>query len=96
MRLYVGNLPFSITEDQLRSHFSAFGQVVNVMVSTDRDTGQPRGFAFVEMLNAAEGQKAITGTNGKPLGGRPLKVNEAEAKEARDGRFGGTGGYWKR
>lgn len=96
MRLYVGNLPFSITEDQLRAHFSAFGQVVNVMVSTDRETGQPRGFAFVEMLNAAEGQKAITGTNGKPLGGRPLKVNEAEAKEARDGRFGGAGGYWKR
>lgn len=96
MRLYVGNLPFTVTEDQLRSHFSAFGQVVNVMVSTDRDTGRPRGFGFVEMLNAVAGQRAIAGTNGKPLGGRSLKVNEAQAKEGRDGRFGATGGYWNR
>lgn len=95
MRLYVGNLPFSVTEDLLRSHFTAFGQVANVMVSTDRDTGRPRGFGFVEMPNDVEGQRAIAGTNGKPFGGRALKVNEAEAKEARDGRFGGTGGYWK-
>lgn len=96
MRLYVGNLPFKITEAQLRTHFSAFGQVVSVMISTERDTGRPRGFGFVEMVNAAEGQLAIQGTHGKPLGGRTLKVNEAEAKEARDGRFGGTGGYWNR
>jgi cold-inducible RNA-binding protein len=96
MRLYVGNLPFTITEDQLRAHFSAFGQVISVMISTERDTGRPRGFGFVEMVNAAEGQRAIQGTHGKPLGGRMLKVNEAEAKEARDGRFGGTGGYWNR
>src|SRR5258705_13847793 len=96
MRLYVGNLPFTVTGDQLRAHFGVFGQVVNVMVSTDRDTGRPRGFGFVEMLNAAEGQRAISGTNGKSLGGRLLKVNEAEAKEARDGRFGGTGGHLRR
>lgn len=96
MRLYVGNLPFTVTEDQLRAHFAPFGQVVSVMVSTDRETGRPRGFGFVEMLTTAEGQRAITGTHGKPLGGRALKVNEAEAKEARDGRFGGTGGYWNR
>lgn len=95
MRLYVGNLPFTVTEDQLRAHFAQFGQVLSAMVSTDRDTGRPRGFGFVEMLNDAEGQRAITGTNGKPFSGRSLKVNEAEAKEARDGRFGGKGGYWK-
>jgi len=95
MRLYVGNLPFTMTEDQLRDHFAEFGQVLSAMVSTDRDTGRPRGFGFVEMLNDAEGQRAITGTNGKSFGGRPLRVNEAESKEARDGRFGGKGGYWK-
>jgi len=94
--LYVGNLPFTVSEDDLRSHFAAFGSVVSVMVSTDRDTGRPRGFGFVEFADRSEGQRAIEATNGKPLGGRPLKVNEAEAKEARDGRFGGTGGYWKR
>lgn len=96
MRLYVGNLPFTVTEEQLKAHFAAFGQVVSAMVSTDRDTGRPRGFGFVEMVSSAEGQRAILGTNGKPFGGRPLKVNEAEAKETRDGRFGGTGGYWNR
>lgn len=96
MRLYVGNLPFTITEHQLRQHFERFGQVVGVMVSTDRESGQPRGFGFVEMVNVASGEKAIAGANGKPLGGRAIRVNEAEAKEPRDGRFGGAGGYWKR
>lgn len=96
MRLYVGNLPFTVTEDQLRAHFTPFGRVVSVLVSTDRDTGRQRGFGFVEFADDTEGRRAINGTNGLPLGGRPLKVNEAEVKEARDGRFGGTGGYWKR
>ncbi len=94
MRLYVGNLPFSLTEDQLRAHFARFGRVVSVMVSTERDTGRPRGFGFVEFADSKEGVAAIAGTNGKPLAGRPLRVNEAQAKESRDGRFGARGGYW--
>ncbi|MDX2147069.1 MAG: RNA-binding protein [Planctomycetota bacterium] len=96
MKLYVGNLPFSATEDELRAHFQKHGQVVHVMISTERDSGRPRGFGFVEMLTEDEGRRAIEGTNNKPFGGRPLKVNEAQPKEARDGRFGGSGGYWKR
>lgn len=96
MRLYVGNLPFSVTEDQLRAHFATFGRIGSIMISTDRDTGQPRGFGFVEFVDAAEGKRAIEGTNGKPLGGRALKVNEAQSRESRDGRFGGSGGYWNR
>lgn len=96
MRLYVGNLPFSVTEEQLRTHFGTFGKVVSAMISTDRDTGRPRGFGFVEMLNHAEGELAIAATDGMTVDGRRLRVNEAEAKEPRDGRFGGVGGYWNR
>ncbi|MFA6044833.1 MAG: RNA-binding protein [Phycisphaerales bacterium] len=96
MRLYVGNLPFTVTEDDLRAHYAPFGNVVHAMVSTDKETGRPRGFGFVEFDDHDAGQRAIDATNGKPLAGRPLKVNEAQSKEARDGRFGGSGGYWKR
>lgn len=96
MRLYVGNLPFRVTEDELRDLYSPFGKVVYAMISTDRETGRPRGFGFVEFANREDGERAIRETNGALLDGRPVKVNEAEAKEARDGRFGGAGGYWKR
>jgi cold-inducible RNA-binding protein len=89
--IFVGNLSFSATEDALRSLFEAHGTVDRVNVVTDRDTGQARGFAFVEMSNDSEGNKAITALNGQELGGRALNVNEARPKEDRGG--GGGGGY---
>ena len=92
MNIYVGNLDFKVTEDQLRQAFSAYGQVTNVTILKDRDTGQPRGFGFVEMANNEEAQKAISGMNGAQLGSRALNVNEARPKEARaGGGFGGRG-----
>jgi RNA recognition motif-containing protein len=90
MNIYVGNLDFKVTEDELRQAFSAYGQVDSVTILKDRDTGQPRGFGFVEMANNEEAQKAISGMNGAQLGSRALNVNEARPKEARAG--GGFGG----
>lgn len=88
--IYVGNLDFKVTEDDLRQAFSAYGQVDNVTILKDRDTGQPRGFGFVEMANDEEAEKAISGMNGAQLGARALNVNEARPKAARTG--GGFGG----
>lgn len=88
--IYVGNLDFKVTEDELRQAFSAYGQVDNVTILKDRDTGQPRGFGFVEMANDEEAEKAISGMNGAQLGSRALNVNEARPKESRGG--GGFGG----
>ncbi len=90
-KLYVGNFPFSTTEDDLRQMFSAYGSVESVSLVTDRDTGRSRGFGFVEMTNDNEAQAAITGLNGKDTGGRPLTVNEARPKAERSG--GGRGGF---
>jgi len=90
-KLYVGNLPFSATEDSVRELFAAHGTVEKVALVNDRDTGQPRGFGFVEMSNA-DAQKAMQSLNGKDFGGRPLKVNEAQDKP----RGGGGGGYGRR
>jgi cold-inducible RNA-binding protein len=81
--IYVGNLDFRTTEDELRKAFEAYGQVDKVNTVTDRDTGQKRGFAFVEMTNDAEGVKAIAGLNGSLLEGRTLKVDEASPKRER-------------
>ena len=92
MNIYVGNLDFKVSEDELRQAFSAYGQVDNVTILKDRDTGQPRGFGFVEMANNEEAQKAISGMNGAQLGSRALNVNEARPKEARAGA-GGRGGF---
>jgi RNA recognition motif-containing protein len=92
MNIYVGNLDFKVTEDELRQAFSAYGQVDNVTILKDRDTGQPRGFGFVEMANNEEAQKAISSMNGAQLGSRALNVNEARPKEARAGA-GGRGGF---
>ena len=91
MNIYVGNLPFSVTEDELRAAFQAFGAVEKAAVITDKMTGQPRGFGFVEMPNKEEAVKAISGLNGKDLKGRSLKVNEAQPRPAGGGRgdFGG-------
>jgi RNA recognition motif-containing protein len=89
--IYVGNLDFNVTEDELRKAFATYGQVDNVTVLKDRDTGQPRGFGFVEMANDEEAEKAIAGLNGTQLGSRNLNVNEARPKTERPG--GGGGGF---
>jgi cold-inducible RNA-binding protein len=94
--IYVGNLDFNVTEDELRQAFAAYGQVDNVTILKDRDTGQPRGFGFVEMANDEEAEKAISGLNGAPLGGRNLNVNEARPKTDRPGGGGGGGGGFNR
>jgi cold-inducible RNA-binding protein len=78
--IFVGNLDFGATEDQIRSLFEAYGAVDRVSLMRDRDTGRSRGFAFVEMTNAGEADQAIAGLNGTNLGGRALNVNEARPK----------------
>jgi RNA recognition motif-containing protein len=83
--IFVGNLSFGATEDSIRSLFEGYGTVDRVNVVTDRDTGQARGFAFVEMANDGEGDRAIAVLNGRELGGRALTINEARPKEARGG-----------
>ncbi len=86
--IYVGNCSFDVTEEQLRELFAAYGQVDRVNVVTERDTGRPRGFAFVEMPDASAAKAAINGVNGTELGGRTLKVNEARPKGDRGGGRG--------
>ena len=95
--LYVGNLPHSTTESELRTVFEAHGAVDKISIVTDRETGRSRGFAFVEMTNDAEGERAIDAINGKEVGGRALNVNEARPKSEGGGGgrgrgFGGGGG----
>lgn len=92
MRLYVGNLSYETTEDELREAFEEFGAVTSVAIITDRDSGRSRGFAFVEMGSAEEGQAAVDGMNDKNLGGRTLKVNEARPRQDRGGSRGPRGG----
>jgi cold-inducible RNA-binding protein len=91
--IFVGNLSYGTTEESVRSLFESYGTVERVSIVTDRETGQPRGFGFVEMTNADEAQKAIAGLNGKELGGRDLNVNEARPKTDRGGSRGGGGGF---
>jgi RNA recognition motif-containing protein len=95
--LYVGNLPHSTTETELRTLFQVHGEVEKVNIVTDRETGRARGFAFVEMANDGEAEKAVAALKGAELGGRTLTINEAKPKtdRARSGggqRFGGGGG----
>lgn len=90
--IFVGNLSFGATEESVRSAFEAYGAVDRVSVVKDRDTGQARGFGFVEMSNDAEANKAINGLNGREMDGRALNVNEARPKEDRGGRSFGNGG----
>jgi cold-inducible RNA-binding protein len=89
--LYVGNLPHSTTESELRTVFEAHGAVDKISIVTDRETGRSRGFAFVEMTNAGEADKAVAALDGKELGGRALKINEAKPKTDRP-KSGGSGG----
>jgi cold-inducible RNA-binding protein len=86
-KLYVGNLPFSSTEDQVKEHFAQFGEVLSVKIITDRATGRSRGFCFVEMENA---DAAMTELNGKEFGGRKLMINEAREREQRPAHGGGN------
>jgi RNA recognition motif-containing protein len=100
MRIYVGNLSYDTTEDELRKDFSAFGEIASVSVVTDRYSGRSKGFAFVEMTNKAEADAAIAGMNGKAVKERTLVVNEARPRTeggssggSRGGYGGGSGGY---
>src|SRR5258708_21942065 len=90
--IFVGNLSFGATEDAVRALFEPFGTVERVNIITDRDTGQPRGFAFVEMSGNGDADRAISALNGKDLDGRALNVNEARPKEDRGGGGGNRGG----
>jgi len=93
-KLFVGNLDFKVTENDLQDAFAACGTVVEANLVTDRSTGRPRGFAFVTMSTPEEAQKAIEALNGKELGGRALNVNIARPREERSGGGGGgRGGY---
>src|ERR1035438_6084594 len=89
--IYVGNLPFTATEDEVRSLFERYGKVDSVKLINDRETGRPRGFAFVDM-GAGEAQNAIQQTNGFQMGGRPLRVNEAQERAPRSKPASGGGG----
>jgi cold-inducible RNA-binding protein len=92
MKMYIGNLSFDTTKQDLETLFSEYGAVTDVHLPTDRESGRPRGFAFVTMDSKEAMNKAIAGVDGKDVGGRSLKVNEAQAREERSGGGGGYGG----
>ena len=94
-KLYVGNLPYGVRDNDLEQAFSQFGAVESARVMMERDTGLSKGFGFVEMASEAEAQAAIQGMNGQPLGGRSLVVNEARPMEPRPPRTGGYGGGFR-
>jgi cold-inducible RNA-binding protein len=91
-KLYVGNLPYTVRDEDLQQSFSEYGSVTSAKVMMERDTGRSKGFGFVEMGSDAEAQAAVEGMNGQSLGGRSLVVNEARPMEARPPRTGGFGG----
>ena len=91
-KLYVGNLPYGVRDNDLEQAFGQFGAVTSARVMMERDTGRSKGFGFVEMGNDAEAQATIQGMNGQPLGGRSIVVNEARPMEPRPPRTGGFGG----
>lgn len=92
MNIYVGNLSYNATEEDIRTAFAQFGQVASVSVITDRETGRSKGFAFVEMSNDDEGRTAIESLNLQRIAGRAVTVNEARPREERSGGGGGRGG----
>lgn len=92
MNIYIGNLPYSTDDGELREVFEAHGEVSSARVILDRDTGRSKGFGFVEMPNDEEAHKAIEALNGSPFGGRSIRVNEARERQPRP-RSGGGGGY---
>ena len=91
-KLYVGNLPYTVRDEDLQQSFGEFGAITSAKVMMERDTGRSKGFGFVEMGSDAEAQAAINGMNGQSLGGRSITVNEARPMEARPPRTGGFGG----
>src|SRR3954468_21895381 len=91
-KLYVGNLPYQVRDNDLEQAFGQFGQVTSAKVMMERETGRSKGFGFVEMASDAEAQAAITGMNAQPMGGRSVVVNEARPMEQRPRGFGGPGG----
>jgi RNA recognition motif-containing protein len=91
MNIYVGNLAYSVTQEELQEAFGSFGRVSSVKIIIDRETGNPRGFAFVEMPDNAEAQKALEGLNGYQLQGRAISVNEARPRTPGGGGGGGGG-----
>lgn len=93
MKLYVGNLPYNVAEDELRELFASYGEVSSVNVITDKFTGQSKGFGFVEMPSNSEADQAIKGLNEKPLKGRTIKVNQAQDRPAGGGRPQGRPRY---
>jgi cold-inducible RNA-binding protein len=97
MKIYVGNMSFDATEEELRAEFEAFGKVESVAIITEKYSGRPKGFAFVEMPSVSEGQAAITALNGKTLKDRTLTVSAARPREDRGGSYGGrkSGGFDK-
>ena len=96
MNIYVGNMSYGTTEEQLRQAFEGYGEVTSVKIITDRDSGQPKGFAFVEMSTKDEATAAIGGLNGQDMNGRALNVNEAKPRPEGGGNRGGGGrGYRK-
>ena len=95
MNIYIGNMSFNTTEDQLRQAFEAFGAVSTVNIIKDKYSGEPRGFAFVEMSSKDEAMAAISGLNGQEIDGRALNVNEAKPRNEGGGNRGGGGGYRK-
>ncbi|MGB2813826.1 MAG: RNA-binding protein [Dehalococcoidales bacterium] len=103
MKIYVGNLPFDVTEDELTAEFGAYGKVESMAIPADKFSGRPRGFAFVEMASKSEAEAAITGLNGKTLKDRTIVVNESRPRtdnrgggsygNKRSGGYGSSGGY---
>jgi cold-inducible RNA-binding protein len=95
MDIYVGNLPYDVSDSDLQQLFSKYGTVASARVVTDRATGRAKGFGFVEMSDRAEAEKAIASTNGTDMNGRPLRVNESQPKPREErGGGGGGGGRW--
>jgi RNA recognition motif-containing protein len=94
MSIYVGNLSYEVTQDDLNSVFAEYGTVKRVQLPTDRETGRPRGFGFVEMSSDAEEDAAIQALDGAEWMGRDLRVNKARPREENKGRAGGGGGRW--
>ena len=92
MKLYVGNLPFSATEDEIRSLFENFGGAVDLHIPLDRETGRPRGFAFVTLSSREHGEAAIGSLDGSDMDGRALRISEAQERAPRSGGGGGGGG----
>ena len=91
MNIYVGNIPYSMTEEELKNIFAQYGEVTSVRLVSDRETGRAKGFGFVEMADDAQAKAAIEAVNGSVQGGRPLKVNEAKPREERPRRDGFRG-----